>query len=229
MSWITIKNPNIWTLFNSNFRLAPMTIPTLYNMEIEWTNGCFSSPERNRCTDCHVPINWVWQSCSQKKENDCQIWLPSTKISSNVRFYSSLLAYCCYFPKKLLRWNENSNLSRHYVFDPSRKVGLIYHSATMTRMRQPPLKIRLVWTLETKVRLQGEASNRFWCPYDLQLLTLYHCGLWKWNQAVKISRCYNSFSDRLVNVLNVMFGSQLWEMNNSFIFENTKWHIIIGY
>lgn len=32
----------------------------------------------------------------------------------------------------------------------------------------------------------------------------------------------NSFSDRLVNVLKVMFGSQLWEMNNSFIFENTN-------
>lgn len=32
----------------------------------------------------------------------------------------------------------------------------------------------------------------------------------------------NSFSDRLVNVLMVMFGSQLWEMNNSFIFENTN-------
>lgn len=182
------------------------------------------------------PVHWL--SCSHQlglavvfpKERK---WLSNlitiNQISSNVRFYSSLLAYCCYFPKKLLRWNENSNLSRHYVFDPSRKVGLIYHSATMTRMRQPPLKIRLVWTLETKVRLQGEASNRFWCPYDLQLLTLYHCGLWKWNQAVKISRCYNSFSDRLVNVLNVMFGSQLWEMNNSFIFENTKWHIIIGY
>lgn len=52
-------------------------------------------------------------------------------------------------------------------------------SATMTRMRQPPLKVRLVWRQGPIAK--GKLSNSFWCSYDLQLLTL----LLLWSVKVK--------------------------------------------